>query len=164
MIPMTDPIIRAAQDEDFSGLIRLIGTVFTEYPGCIFDANAEFPELLAPASEARACDGYWWVALMDEAIVGSVAVVPETPERVELKRLYVSKHARKRGLGARLVLLAENAARAGGARALFLWTDRRFEDAHRLYERLGYRREPRTRVVGDLSNSVEFHYTKDIGP
>ena len=162
---MEDIVIRFARDEDSEHLIRLIGMVFAEYPGCILDVDAEMPELRTPASAAEADSGRWWVAELNGRIVGSVAVVPEDEDGIlELKRLYVSSHARGRGLGAHLVSLVEAEARERGASSIILWTDTRFQDAHRLYQRLGFARAPRTRVLNDLSNSVEFHYTKDLEP
>jgi putative acetyltransferase len=47
---MTSPILRAARDDDSSGVIALVGRVFAEYPGCLLDVDAEEPELRAPAS------------------------------------------------------------------------------------------------------------------
>jgi len=45
-----------------------------------------------------------------------------------------------------------------------LWTDTRFTDAHRLYERLGYARLDETRALHDRSGTVEYHYRKTIAP
>jgi GNAT superfamily N-acetyltransferase len=161
---MSDIVIRSARDEDSEGLIRMIDAVFSEYPGCILDVDAEMPELRVPASAADTDSGRWWVAERNGEIVGSVAVVPEEDGILELKKLYVSSAARRNGLGARLVSLAESEARERRAVQMVLWTDTRFKDAHRLYERLGFVRAPRTRVLNDLSNTVEFHYTKDLQP
>lgn len=157
-------IIRSARDEDSEGLIRLIGNVFAEYPGCILDVDREIPELRIPATAAHTDEGRWWVAELNGHVVGSVAVVPEDANRMELKKLYVDTSVRRRGLGAHLVALAESEARQRNAHAITLWSDTRFEDAHRLYERLGFVRAPRTRVLNDISNSVEFHYAKDLAP
>jgi putative acetyltransferase len=160
---MTDLVIRSAQDDDSMNLIRLIGAIYAEYPGCVLDVDLEMPELRKPASAAQADDGCWWVAEDGRQIIGSVAVVPEEDSVVELKKLYVSPNARRRGLGAQLVALAEREARGRRASRIVLWTDTRFADAHRLYTRLGYVRAPRTRVLGDLSNTIEYHYSKDLG-
>ncbi len=160
---MDDLVIRSAQDDDSENLIRLIGTIYAEYPGCILDVDAEMPELRRPASAAEADDGCWWVVEGERGIVGSVAVVPEETDVVELKKLYVSPNARRRGLGGQLVALAEREARGRRASRIVLWSDTRFADAHRLYARLGYVRAPRTRVLGDLSNTIEYHYSKDLG-
>jgi hypothetical protein len=43
-----------------------------------------------------------------------------------------------------------------------LWSDTRFLDAHRLYERLGYRRTGRTRELHDLSDTVEYEFDKPL--
>jgi len=43
-----------------------------------------------------------------------------------------------------------------------LYTDSRFLDAHRLYERLGYIRQPGLVQRADASNSVEYVYTKKL--
>lgn len=70
---------------------------------------------------------------------------------------------RKRGLGARLVELVETEAASRGAREVFLWSDTRFEDAHRLYEGLGYARAAGTRELHDLSATVEYGYRRGLG-
>jgi putative acetyltransferase len=51
-------------------------------------------------------------------------------------------------------------ARSRGVQAVELWSDTRFADAHRLYERRGYTRGPETRTLHDKSNSVEYYYRK----
>jgi putative acetyltransferase len=161
---MSDLVIRSAHDADSEGLIALIDTVFGEYPDCILDVDADMPELRSPATSVRQDDGRWWVAELDGAIVGSVAVSPTGVQEVELKRLYVAAAARRRGLGAHLVHLAESEAAHRGAHSIFLWTDTRFADAHRLYDRLGYTRSPGTRALHDVSNTIEYHYAKALLP
>lgn len=158
-----DLIIRHASDADSPALIALIGKVYAEYPGCILDVENEMPELLAPATAARAEGGRWWVAEVGGKVVASGAAML-VDGAIELKRLYVSAASRKRGLGAYLVNLAENEARWRDLSRVFLWTDTRFADAHRLYERLGYTRTAETRTLNDKSNSVEYHYAKDLQP
>lgn len=159
---MGDLIIRSAHDGDTTGLITLIATVFAEYPNCILDVDGEMPELRRPATAVRAASGHWWVAELDGAIVGSVSISPSDEHAVELKRLYVAARARRRGLGAHLVRLAENEATHREAHSVFLWTDTRFADAHRLYERLGYARSSGTRALHDVSNTIEYHYAKEL--
>jgi hypothetical protein len=63
--------------------------------------------------------------------------------------------------------MVEAEAATRGARALELWSDTRFADAHRLYARLGYERLPDARELHDLSHSVELHFRKvlrQLGP
>ena len=153
--------IRDARDEDSWDLIGLIAACWAEYPGCILDVHGEEPWLLAPATAHREQGGRLWVAELDGRLVASVALKPAADaEGVALKSLYVARVARRRGLGERLVGLVEAEARARGAAFVELWTDTRFHDAHRLYERLGYVRGPHTRELHDLSRSVEYYYQK----
>jgi putative acetyltransferase len=159
---MGDLIIRSARDGDSDGLIALIGTVFSEYPDCVLDVDGEMPELRNPATAVREAEGRWWVAEVDDVVVGSVSISPADANTVELKRLYVAATARRRGLGAHLVRLVESEASHREAESIFLWTDTRFADAHRLYERLGYARSPGTRALHDVSNTIEYHYAKEL--
>jgi len=161
---MDEVVIRSARDEDSEKLIRMIDAVFAEHPGCILDVDAEMPELRAPATAAKTDSGRWWVAERGGQIVGSVAVVPEENGNIELKKLYVLQTARRSGLGAQLLALAESEARERRARAMVLWTDTRFREAHKLYAKLGFVRAPRTRLLNDISNSVEFRYSKELTP
>jgi len=160
----TKPVVRLVADSDSEGLIALIGAVFSEYPNCFLDVDKEMPELRAPARSAADEDAAWWAAEDSGAIVGSCAVMPDDSGTVELKRLYVAKQARRRGLGEHFVSLAESEARQRGARRIVLWSDTRFADAHRLYDRLGYIKQPRTRALPDISNTVEFQYIKELTP
>jgi len=161
---VSDLTIRPAEDRDSAELIDLIDTVFGEYPNCVLDVEGEMPELKSPGSAARAEEGRWWVAEAEGKLVGSCAIMPDADDAMELKRLYVAKPARRRRLAARFVSLVEDEARTRGAKRVVLWSDTRFADAHRLYERLGYRRAPRTRALCDISNTIEFHYAKELTP
>lgn len=154
--------IRPATDADGAGLARLIAGVFTEYPGCLF-VRDEMPELTALATHYAQKGGIVWVVEKERDIVGSLAVAP-TPERdaCELFKLYLAAHVRGRGLARALLERAERFARDHGARRLKLWTDTRFRDGHRFYERNGFRRLPTRRFLADASCSWEYPYVRDI--
>ena len=157
------PAIRPARDDDQDGLIALIGGCFAEYPGCVLDVDGEIPELRAIASYADKRNGRFWVAEADSTVVGCIGVAPAPdPDGVELLKLYVDSAMRGRGLGGRLVRLVEEEAARRHVAFIELWTDTRFESAHRLYERLGYQRLPETRELHDLSDTVEYHYRKRL--
>jgi GNAT superfamily N-acetyltransferase len=76
----------------------------------------------------------------DGAIVGTVQVIlaqPENqPHRADVAKMLVLRRARRRGVGARLMLAAEEAARHAGKTLLVL--DTASSDAERLYTRLGW--------------------------
>ena len=130
---MSDVVIRAARDTDAEGLIALIGAVYSEYPGCVLDVDNEEPDLREIAKAYREQNGRFWVALEEASLVGSVGVKPGSDATsLELKKLYVARRARRRGLGTRLLELAEAELSARGLTRMELWTDTRFEDAHRL--------------------------------
>ena len=154
--------IRDARDDDSDGLIRLIGDCFSEYPGCVLDVEGEAPELISPATWHKEAGGRLWVAEGDGTIVGCVAILPEAERSAELKKLYVSSELRRLGLGARLCGLVEAEARRRGATTVMLWSDTRFEDAHRLYEGRGYERGPDTRELYDASKSVEYYFRRSL--
>ena len=155
--------IRSAHDGDSRGLIRLIGAVFSEYAGCVLDVEHEEPELLAIESCYRARNGRFWVAEREGCIVGSVGVRPGgDTQTLEMKKLYVSRSVRRRGLGSRLIELAEAEVDTRGRSRMELWSDTRFEDAHRLYEGRGYRRSPKTRALQDRSQSIEAYFSRAL--
>jgi predicted GNAT family N-acyltransferase/RimJ/RimL family protein N-acetyltransferase len=154
------PVVRGVRDADSAALIALIDACFAEYPGCVLEVDAEEPWLRAPATAYAAADGRMWVVELDGAVVACVGVKYLGKPTVELKNLYVSAAARRRGLGERLTRLVEAEARRYGADRVDLWSDSRFADAHRLYLRLGYAQLPETRDLYDLSNTTEYSFTK----
>ncbi|MBL7490282.1 GNAT family N-acetyltransferase [Frankia sp. AgB1.9] len=177
------PGLRPVQDEDGPAVQGLIGAAWAEYPGCVLDVDGEEPWMRAPATaytgdrDPARYRGRMWVVedkvdenrvVEDEdggragLLAASVAVRETAPGWVELKSLYVAASARRRGLGQALVFLVEREARRRHAQVVELWSDTRFSDAHRLYERLGYRSAGRTRDLHDLSNTTEIHFTKDL--
>lgn len=152
--------LRRAVDADSAGVVALVSSVFDEYPGCVMDLDGEEPELKAPASSFE----HFWVVERAGRIVACVACETGPPPHgpAELKKLYVHRAARRQGLGRTLTELVEDTARAAGRKTIHLWSDTRFEDAHRLYEKLGYERHPATRELHDKSRTVEYHYEKPL--
>jgi putative acetyltransferase len=156
--------LRPARDSDAEGLIALVGAVFAEYPGCVLDVDGELPELRRIASAFAELGGRFWVAEREGGIVGSIGCVPAAGGGLELRKLYVAQSERQAGLGSRLhdLVLAEALAR--GAATIELWTDTRFETAHRFYQRRGYQRGAATRELHDKSATVEYYFVKSITP
>jgi putative acetyltransferase len=151
--------LRDARDDDADALIELIARIWDEYPGCVMDVDGEVPELRRIASHHVGLAGEFWVAERDGRIVGCVGWTP-AGRGVELCKLYVAAPARRTGLAARLCEKVERAAR--GHAFVELWSDTRFEDAHRLYEKRGYVRGPHTRELHDLSHTVEYYYRLEL--
>jgi GNAT superfamily N-acetyltransferase len=157
------PLIRPGRDEDEAAYTRLIGEAWAEYPGCVFDVDAELPELHALAKYFAELSGAVWVAEDAGRIIGMVGVLPDAGGAWELRKMYVDRAARGTGLAQRLLAVAEAHAVAHGARELFLWTDTRFARAHRFYEAQSLVRDGPLRTVADLSNTIEYRYAKPLG-
>lgn len=165
------PRIRAARDSDAGGLISLIGDVYAEYPGCILDVDREEPDLRAICSAYAAKGGQFWVAVDgtdgdDERVVGCVGWSPSSDRSrsgwLELRKLYVARSYRRRGLASALCEHVEAAAHARSAPGIELWSDTRFEDAHRFYAQRGYERQSAVRQLFDLSQSSEYHFIRRL--
>lgn len=160
-------VIRAGRDADAEGYIALVREAWLSYPGCVFDVDADAPDLLAWASHVAAQGGAVWAAEQDGAVVGMVGTHPLEANPVgggawELVRMYVAPGARGGGLAARLVDAVEARARAGGAAELVLWSDTRFARAHAFYEKRDFLRSGPIRVCNDLANTLEFRYRKPL--
>jgi GNAT superfamily N-acetyltransferase len=160
---MSSVPLRPGRDEDADGFIRLIGDCWSEYPGCIMDVDGEVPELRALATYFAEAGGALWAAERDGRVIGMAATRPMGQDAAyEICKVYVAKEARGTGLAHDLLAAAEAHARAAGAERLVLWTDTRFEAAHRFYEKRGFVRQGSIRILDDLSNSLEFRYVKPI--
>jgi len=144
-------------------VIELIHRVFNEY-GFIWDPEDEFWDLLREeqAFPYRSPIGAMWVMRDDDGtVVGSIAAERVDGPTVELHRLYLDAHLRGQGMGRRLFETGVDWAREHGASRIELWSDTRFEDAHRLYERLGYVKSD-SRRLDDANHTVEFKYEREI--
>ncbi len=92
-------------------------------------------------------------AFTDSKLVGTVQVIlstpPNQPHRADIAKMLVHRSARRRGIANRLMLAAEEQARAAGRTLLVLDTVTG-GDAERLYGRLGWTR------VGVIPNYALF--------
>lgn len=154
--------LRPARDEDGPALARVIATIFADYPGCFY-VEAEMPELAAPATHYARLGGALWVIEAGREVAGSLAVAPtRDPQVYELFKVYLSRATRGQGLAGKLLDQALAFCRDRDARRLRLWTDTRFLEGHRFYERNGFVRLPVRRALADASATWEFAYARAI--
>jgi GNAT superfamily N-acetyltransferase len=159
---VTDPAsIFPGSAEDVPAVIELIGRVFGEY-GFVYDPAVEVPDLLAFGQHYAAPAGAFYVLRGDRRVVGSVGVERIGDGVAELHRLYLDAHLRGQGAGRALVEAALAWCRAEAISHLVLWSDTRFDRAHRLYERMGFRRTGERTVDGDLNQSREYRYERPV--
>jgi GNAT superfamily N-acetyltransferase len=84
-----------------------------------------------------------WVAEADGELVGLVGihvsqVLAYDGDAAKVSEIVVDDRYRRRGIGARLMEVAEGEARRRGCVVLFLTTAERRKDAHAFYRRLGF--------------------------
>ncbi|MGZ0187031.1 MAG: GNAT family N-acetyltransferase [Alphaproteobacteria bacterium] len=156
--------IRHAVDADGDAWGWLAARCWADYPGSVFDRHGELRDLDQVASYYTAKGGQTWSAILDDRIVGTLAVAPsEAGGNVwEVSKVYVDPNIRRRSIATELMAVAEAFVVERGGDQMILWTDTRFTGAHRFYERKGYVADGRTRDLYDLSNSVEFFYRKRL--
>jgi GNAT superfamily N-acetyltransferase len=155
--------VRPATDDDGWDLVALVAACWSEYPGCVMDPHGECADLLAPATALAGNGGAIWVAEgPGDEVIASVALGPPAARTAELQKLYVGRRWRRRGLATHLMGVAETEARRRGATGIELWSDSRFVHAHGLYGARGYKATGASRELGDLSSSVEMHFTRAL--
>lgn len=158
-------VLRDARDHDADELAALIAAAYAEYPGCVLDLPGVDADLTEPATTAGRTGGRWWVLVEGSRIVGSVGAGPRDADgSVELKRLYLARSLRGRGLATELIGRVQDHAAGLGATRVALWSDSRFTAAHHRYEQCGYQRESVTRDLDDPSNTTEYHFTRPLVP
>jgi GNAT superfamily N-acetyltransferase len=155
-------LIRPGCDADGPAFIALIRACWSAYPGVRLDVDAEMPELRALATYYTGQAGALWAAEAGGQVVGVIATRPLDRQAWEVCRVYVDPALHGSGLGHALLDQAELHGIAGGAERLMLWTDTRFDRAHRFYEKRSYVRHGPVRVLRDISNSLEFGYAKPV--
>ncbi|MGH3104311.1 MAG: GNAT family N-acetyltransferase [Gaiellaceae bacterium] len=133
--------VRRATSADRDAIAAVVRAVYEEY-GFTWDESGYHADL---ADVDSAYDAFW-VADDGGGVVGT-AGLDLSDTRIgslrdcdcSLERLYVLARARGRGAGSALMRAVVAEASATGRSSLAIWSDKRFADAHRLYERLGAR-------------------------
>lgn len=152
-------LIRPTIPSDVPSILSLIGAIFEEYD-CKLDAENEDVYLLAPGPYFRSQGGEFWVVENGGAILATVAVLVHD-DAAELKTLYVHASLRRQGWGRRLTDLAIDYARRTGKSRMFLWSDTRFTDAHRLYRSMGFC-EFGERDLHDSNSTIEYGFAMPL--
>jgi GNAT superfamily N-acetyltransferase len=160
-VPEPDIVIQAARASDVPAVVALISRVFAEY-GFSWDPALEVPDLFDFDRRYGNPAGAFWVARLDGRVVGSVGVERLPDGQAELHRLYLDATLRGRGVGRALVETVLDWCRHAGIRRLTLWSDTRFDRAHRLYERMGFTQTGERELVDDPNETREFGYERAV--
>jgi putative acetyltransferase len=131
---VTEMRVRRARSADSEAAAAVVRAVYDEY-GFTWDAHGYHADL----RDVETAYAAFFVAELRGRIVGTAGLTG----RGSLERLYVLPGARGSGAGSALLAAVADEARLLGHAQLEIWSDKRFEDAHRLYVRRG------ARVVGE---------------
>jgi putative acetyltransferase len=147
---------------DAPDVLALLARIWREY-NFVWAPEIEFPDLFAFDTYYAAPRGAFWV-VRDEAgrVVGCVGVDRVDVRIAEIHRVYLDAHLRGRGLGRLLVETALAWARRHGFTRLVLWSDTRFTQSHRLYDRMGFTRLDERTVPNDPNDSREYRFERDL--
>jgi putative acetyltransferase len=150
-------LVRNATNRDTEGLTSTIKEVYDEYSFPWFPDGYHADLYDVEQHYWRNGHGFWVAETLEDEprIVGTCALhmfdsLPLGSPVVEvdgqaraagadcsLERLYVRAEGRGQGVGATLFQHAIYAALDHGKRRMEIWSDKRFEAAHRLYEKFG---------------------------
>lgn len=154
--------IRRAEQRDDSRVAHIIRTVLTSFastgPGTSFDD----PDI-ASVSSAYSGDGSeYYVVEVDGDVFGGGGFAPlggTEPESgvCELRKIHFLPELRGRGVGRQLLEFLLDRMRAAGYVEVYLETHSHMHAAHRLYERVGFRRlDARMGETGHCACDVQF--------
>ncbi len=155
------PAISPATAADVPAIVALIGRVYAEY-GFVYDPRTEVPDLFAFDAHYAAPHGAFFVVREGDAVIGSVGVERVDTDTAELHRLYLDAERRGQGTGHALVERALAWCRAGRIRRLILWSDTRFDRAHRLYLRMGFSRAGERTLPDDVNDTREYGFSRAV--
>jgi putative acetyltransferase len=144
--------VRRAVASDSPAAAAVVRAVYDEY-GFTWDEEGYHADL----RDVEASYAAFFVAERDGRIVGTAGLTGHG----SLERLYVLPQARGSGAGAALFTAVAAEARRRRHSQLEIWSDKRFADAHRLYERLGAR-VVGERVHDDPDSSHEWGLVLDL--
>ena len=137
--------IRLARPEDLSAVGEVTVAAYADFT---LGPSDPYIRRLRDAA-ARAEQAELWLAEDDGAVLGTVTVCPpgsvwreiSRPGEGEFRMLAVAPQARGHGVGEALARFAIDRFAAQGVHAMVLSSLSTMHAAHRLYERLGFRRD-----------------------
>jgi GNAT superfamily N-acetyltransferase len=154
-------VITPATAADVPGIVTLIGRVYAEY-GFVYDPRVEVPDLFDFDAHYAPPRGAFFVVREPATIAGSVGVERLDDARAELHRLYLDAGLRGRGTGRALTEAVLAWCRAQAIGRLILWSDTRFDRAHRLYLRMGFTRTGERTLPDDPNDTREYRFERPV--
>lgn len=177
--PSVSILLREASSADQDAVVRIIRAVYDEY-GFTWDPEVYHADLYDLDGYYRDRGDVFYLALDGDEPVGTAALelFPRIPGENDvlhhghglpriggcdcsIERLYVHPEARRDGFGSGLFRHVAQEAKRRGRTRMEIWSDKRFTDAHRLYQRFGAR-VVADRICDDPDVSPEWGLTLDL--
>lgn len=174
--------IRNATNRDTGAIVAIIRAVYDEY-GFSWDEHGYHADLYDVESHYWKAGHAFWVAeaIEDGAIYGTCGlhmfsrILPSEAPLIEvegqlrvpgadcsLERLYVHPLRRRIGVGATLFEHAIASAQDNRKRRMEIWSDKKLEDAHRMYQKFGAQ-VVGDRICNDPDSSPEYGLVFNLG-
>ncbi|RLC00539.1 MAG: hypothetical protein DRH34_10675 [Deltaproteobacteria bacterium] len=103
---------------------------------------ADLKYLDKPRSVILEQGGKILIAVSEDAVIGTCAIIKESSRKAELAKLAVSSNVQGRGIGRLLTLESIKMAQKMGFKKLFLVSNKKLKTAVLLYESLGFKHAP----------------------
>jgi len=103
---------------------------------------ADLQYLDNPQSKILEQGGRILMAINDNFVIGTCAIIMETSDTAELAKLAVSPDAQGEGVGRMLAMESVKEARKMGLKKIFLVSNKKLDRAIRLYESFGFKHMP----------------------
>jgi GNAT superfamily N-acetyltransferase len=133
--------LRLAAPADSAAIRSVLYQSFVEYRPLYTDQAFAATVLSVEQVEHRIAEGPVWIAVLGQAVVGTVSAVSQG-QTWDLRGMGVIPSARGQGVATRLLRQVEGAARAQGCNRLRLTTTPFLTSAIRCYQRFGFERSP----------------------
>ena len=153
--------LRPFRPSDEAGVIALVAGCYAEYAEVI-ELDTLDADLLEIGRAYPDPDSCFRVLVDGARIVGSVAIRSKDATEAELKRVFLERSLRGRGLGKKLTRWAFDWAAAHGFEIVHIWSDARYETAHALYRRLGAEETGVRRHLGGRNRCDEKYFLKRL--
>jgi ribosomal protein S18 acetylase RimI-like enzyme len=137
------PSLRKATPADAPAIAALTDAAYAKY----IPRLGRKPQPMNADYRQMAAEHPIWLLYLDLQLAGLLALEFE-PETVLIYSVAVSPELQGRGLGHRLLSLAEDEARRAGYRKIRLYTNEHFVENIELYKRAGYQETGREEYLG----------------
>lgn len=156
---MSDPRLLPYEDRWQPGIVSVIRSVYGEY-ALTWDPDSYHRDLYTVRETYIDTGGFFSVLVADENVIGTVSAL-DRGDDAEIERLYLLKDHRGRGYGRLMTEHFLEWARSTGHGRAIAWSDKRFGDAHAMYERMGFARVG-DRVLDDPDDSPEWCFELEL--